>query len=155
MATWTTIPDSSLEPGKPIRSIDTLALRDNPIAIAEAASGAPAIVLNAIRSALASRVHGEVGSMVIAYNGSATNVDRNGTIAGSSLNCLSTLRAATDTANQFMPMSNNSDTFPVVFAAALTGTWRNMGGYCRGRLAVSGETSTTYYWFPSLWLRIA
>ena len=43
MATWTTIPDSSLEPGKPIRSIDTLALRDNPVAIAEGAAGAPKV----------------------------------------------------------------------------------------------------------------
>jgi hypothetical protein len=44
MATWTTIPDSSLEPGKPIRSIDTLALRDNPVAIAEGAAGAPRVL---------------------------------------------------------------------------------------------------------------
>ena len=43
MADWTTIPDSSLEPGKPIRSIDTLALRDNPVAIAEGAAGAPKV----------------------------------------------------------------------------------------------------------------
>jgi len=44
MADWTTIPDSSIEPGKPIRSIDGLALRDNPIAIAEGALGAPRII---------------------------------------------------------------------------------------------------------------
>jgi len=44
MADWTTIPDSSVEPGKPIRSIDGLALRDNPVAIAEGAVGAPRVV---------------------------------------------------------------------------------------------------------------
>jgi hypothetical protein len=44
MATWTTLPDASLEPGKPIRSIDGLALRDNPVAITEGAAGAPRIV---------------------------------------------------------------------------------------------------------------
>jgi hypothetical protein len=44
MATWTTIPDSSLEPGKPIRSIDALALRDNPVAIAEGEVGATRIM---------------------------------------------------------------------------------------------------------------
>lgn len=44
MATsWTAIPDSVLEPGKPARSIDAMALRDNPIAIAEGAAGAPRI----------------------------------------------------------------------------------------------------------------
>ena len=44
MADWTTIPDSSIEPGKPIRSIDGLALRDNPVAITEGATGAPRII---------------------------------------------------------------------------------------------------------------
>jgi hypothetical protein len=44
MADWTTIPDSSIEPGKPIRSIDGLALRDNPVAITEGGTGAPRIV---------------------------------------------------------------------------------------------------------------
>lgn len=43
MATWTDIDDSRLEPGKPIRSVDGLALRDNPIAIAEGAEGAPKV----------------------------------------------------------------------------------------------------------------
>lgn len=43
MATWTNIPDSVLEPGKPARSVDALALRDNPIAIAEGAAGAPKV----------------------------------------------------------------------------------------------------------------
>ena len=48
MADWTTIPDASLEPGKPIRSIDGLALRDNPVAIADGAAGAPRILGEAI-----------------------------------------------------------------------------------------------------------
>lgn len=43
MANWTDIPDSVLEPAKPIRSIDGLALRDNPVAIVEGAPGAPRI----------------------------------------------------------------------------------------------------------------
>ena len=43
MATWTTITDRALEPGKPIRSVDGLALRDNVTALAEGAAGAPKI----------------------------------------------------------------------------------------------------------------
>ena len=43
MAVWTTIPDNVLEPGDPLRSSDALAFRDNPIAIAERASGAPRV----------------------------------------------------------------------------------------------------------------
>lgn len=40
---WTNILNSSLLPGKPVRSIDALALRDNPIAIAEGAANAPIV----------------------------------------------------------------------------------------------------------------
>jgi hypothetical protein len=49
MTTFTTIPNSSLEPGKPIRSIDGLALRDNPLAIIEGDATAPRIVGKAIK----------------------------------------------------------------------------------------------------------
>ena len=49
MADWTTIPDASLEPGKPIRSVDGLALRDNPVAIAEGAAGAPRVQMAALQ----------------------------------------------------------------------------------------------------------
>lgn len=48
MATWTNIPDSVLEPGKPARSVDALALRDNPIAIAQGAAGAPKVLAAAL-----------------------------------------------------------------------------------------------------------
>lgn len=48
MAQWTNIPTDRIEPGKPIRAIDGLALRDNPIAIAEGASGAPRVQTNGI-----------------------------------------------------------------------------------------------------------
>ena len=49
MAEFTVIPDANLEPEKPGRSIDALALRDNPIAIAEGAAGAPRIQTAAIQ----------------------------------------------------------------------------------------------------------
>ncbi len=43
MAVWTDIPTGALEPGKPARSVDAIALRDNPVAMAEGAPGAPRI----------------------------------------------------------------------------------------------------------------
>ena len=43
MAAWTTIPDSDLDPESPITTSLMQALRDNPVAIAEGASGAPLI----------------------------------------------------------------------------------------------------------------
>ena len=48
MATWTTIPNASLAPGAPARSIDAIALRDNPVAIAEGATGAPIVQSKAL-----------------------------------------------------------------------------------------------------------
>jgi hypothetical protein len=49
MTTFTTIPNSSLEPGKPIRSIDGLALRDNPLAMFEGDASAPRLVGKAVK----------------------------------------------------------------------------------------------------------
>ena len=57
MATWTTLPDATLEPGKPIRSIDVLALRDNPVAISEGASGAPKVRTAALQPPTAGNTH--------------------------------------------------------------------------------------------------
>lgn len=65
MATWTAISDSVLEPGKPIRSIDGIALRDNPIAITEGAAGAPRVVSGAIDW---STVSNEIGQQQMASN---------------------------------------------------------------------------------------
>ena len=48
MASWTEIPNSSLESGAPIRAVDGVAFRDNPVAIAEGATGAPRILYQAI-----------------------------------------------------------------------------------------------------------
>jgi hypothetical protein len=45
---WTNIPNANLAIGAPIRSVDQLALRDNPIAIAEGATGAPRVRAEAL-----------------------------------------------------------------------------------------------------------
>lgn len=105
MATWTNIGDTFLEPGKPVRSVDGLALRDNPIAISEGATGAPRIVNAAVtdgtlgaekfqtgtterdwvlaRSAAASV--GAVGTLALLKNQSNPAVTPGSTVAGSSL----------------------------------------------------------------------
>ncbi|MBL3594796.1 hypothetical protein JMM63_04300 [Rhodovulum sulfidophilum] len=43
MTDWTTIPNDVIEAGKPGRAVDGRALRDNPVAIAEGAPGAPIV----------------------------------------------------------------------------------------------------------------
>jgi hypothetical protein len=37
----------------------------------------------------------------------------------------------------------------------LTGTWKNMGGFCRGVFVVTVGCDSVWAWYPSLWLRIA
>ena len=54
---WTNIPDDVLEPGKPIRSVDAIALRDNPIAIAQGLPGAPRILTAALQPPVAGDTH--------------------------------------------------------------------------------------------------
>lgn len=48
MTTYTTIPDSDIDPESPVTTGLVTKLRDNPIAITEGASGAPSIAINAI-----------------------------------------------------------------------------------------------------------
>jgi hypothetical protein len=141
MATWTVIADSTLEPGKPIRSVDGLALRDNPIAITEGATGAPKIQTAAITDAnvtaaklatgnnerdwvlarTASAAVGVVGTYALAKRTTATGNNAGDTVAGSNL--------------QYADVDNN------VPVGALSGTWRCMG------YSLGGEAT--------LWLRIS
>jgi hypothetical protein len=188
MASWTTLPDAALEPGKPIRSIDGLALRDNPVAITEGAAGAPKMQTNGITdsavttaklannsvttakldanermttanvlNATAGAAHQAVGSMTIAWNTTTSNVASNGTIAGSSLRFTSAQSNTTGgPANIFANNTSNGATFPTANTTALTGTWKNMGGFCRGMFVLDqGCGQFLYAWYPSLWLRIA
>jgi hypothetical protein len=138
MATWTTVPDSSLEPGKPIRSIDALALRDNPVAIAEGASGAPKI------DPFAAFEHngqaGAVGTYAFAASTTTSDVAFGSTRAGSNLRTASAAYVHDNGATQLLK-------FALSVGDALSGTWRCMGNY---------DYSTTGVAFgATLWLRIA
>src|SRR5690625_4762669 len=79
MAQWTNIPTDRIEPGKPIRAIDGLALRDNPIAIAEGASGAPRVQTNGIANSAvttAKIANSSVTAQKLATGGSENNWTR-------------------------------------------------------------------------------
>lgn len=141
MATWTNITDAALEPGRPIRSVDGLALRDNAIAIAEGAVGAPRVLSAAINdypfgaedfqtgtterdwvlARTAGANVGAVGSYATAKQATGTTVSTGGVTAGSNL--------------RYSDSSSNA-------GGSLPGTWRLMGNSY-----VSGESST--------WLRIS
>jgi hypothetical protein len=62
MAIWTNVPDSNLEPGDPIRSVDIIAIKDNTTALAEGASGAPEIYQKATLFSARAQVFATAGS---------------------------------------------------------------------------------------------
>ena len=70
MADWTTITETATDPDAPVTSTLIKALRDNPAAIAEGASGAPRIVRSALKTATGS-VSGSLAagaSVVVSIN---------------------------------------------------------------------------------------
>jgi hypothetical protein len=68
--TWTNIPDTNIEPGKPVRSIDMIAMRDNIPALANGDAGAPRITSKAIVRALSVAA----GNNITASNDSVNSV---------------------------------------------------------------------------------
>ena len=158
MATWTTVPDASLEPGKPIRSIDALALRDNPVAIAEGASGAPKIADAALGSTvtsagtywvLARNAAADVGAVgTYAFLRPATYADYSAgaTLAGSNLRYSS---AITDGDGTSIGSYATSD------GGTPTGTWRCMGARSVRKRDANGNLTAASSLASTLWLRIS
>ena len=137
MADWTTIPDSSIEPGKPIRSIDGLALRDNPVAIAEGAVGAPKI--NPIEAMAHLGAVGAVGTYAWLGETTTTATAAGGTRAGSGLRYAGNASTASYT-NDLVGVSGVGN------GGTPSGTWRAMG---------RSYGAATPYYGATLWLRIA
>ena len=139
MAVWTNVPDSVLEPGDPIRSVDIIAIKENPIAIAEGASGAPRIDAAALKTGnnerdwvlarTAGASVGAVGTYALLQNSTVETIDEGTTRAGSTLN--------------YANVNGNRLSSPA-------GTWRLMGvnGYSGG-----GSLNTNNR--TSVWLRIS
>ena len=145
MATWTTITDATLEPGKPIRSVDGLALRDNVTAFAEGAAGAPKIKNAAVNTGVlgaekfqtgtterdwvlgrtSGAAAGAVGTYAFAQADAGPNSVFGDSISGSRL----------------APSDVNLN-----LSGSVSGTWRCMGSTGGGG---SGSAGTT------LWLRIS
>lgn len=144
MTTYTAIPDASLEPGKPARSVDAILLRDNPIAITEGASGAPKIQTAALETSLidnyiAGMSAGGVGTYVWATRTAGSTATSIGTtVAGSALRVAGTR----------VDSSSGETSFNRAAASgtALSGTWRFMAN-------VTTSAAGTYS--TGLWLRIS
>jgi len=147
---WTDIPDSVLEPNKPIRSVDGLALRDNPIAIANGEPGAPKIQnaayaggsITSDKFDVASiegwiwfdRPAGGIGTMgLFSYESfGATAILFGQTVAGSTLN---------PSGAQFDNLDNITGISGTGFPESIAGTWRCLGMASSGGTGAGGSVS--------------
>lgn len=147
--TYTAIPDANIASGKPIREVDGLLLRDNPIAMMNGDSGAPRLQDAALYTGAATAArntwvrNGYAISAVMAigtyaflyYAGSASPGD---TVAGSALEWAGLVFDSKNTTG-----GTNTNVYST--GTAPSGTWRCMG-YCANPASFDNAT---------LWLRIS
>lgn len=160
MADWTDIPNASIEPDAPVRSIDGLAFRDNPIAIAEGAPGAPRVQAAGLGTGnnerdwvlarTAGGAAGAVGTYAFAWRDStATPPAFGGTLAGSGLRPAGLSGEISVFQNRTVVGSTNT-----LYLSAgrgrnsLPGTWR-----CMGEAMQTSDATGSYP--HTLWLRIS
>lgn len=158
---WTSIDNSLVSVGALPFATTIQALRDNPIAIANGDAAAPRVQAAALDTGTDERdwvlartagaTVGVVGSYIVAWNTTTTNIDANGTIAGTNLRYNSTGSSA---GNNFETITDSSTTFPTSGRSTLSGTWRAIQA-SRGRFTSGSGRDINYNWFPSLWLRIS
>ena len=110
MTTYVAITDAEIDQDSPLTQVLMTKYRDNSIAIAEGAAGAPRVDLPAITAAqvegLAALAYGSIGSMVMAKGGAG---DPGLVVNGSTLRPSNARGRISGT------------------GSALTGTWRRMG----------------------------
>ena len=137
MTTWTTIPNTAVAAGGRPRGSVITALRDNPVAIAEGAAGAPRIAFAATSDGIAGATVGAIGTYGFF---SSPDIATGSTIAGSSL----TYAGGINSVN----ISGNGN-LSAGASGAPSGTWR-----CMGFIAKTESTNVTGA-VASLFLRIA
>lgn len=163
---WTNIPDDVLEPGKPIRSVDAIALRDNPIALAQGLPGAPRIQTPAIQDASVTAIKlatgtpeldwvlnrtagaavGAVGTYAFLRPTLTTDYAAGATLSGSSLRYSS---AITDAIGGTGGVAVSLD------GGTPSGTWRCMGDRRVRASNESGHRISSSSSAATLWLRIS
>jgi len=122
MATWTNVPNTVLEPGDPIRSVDIIAIKENIIALSEGASGAPKILTAAINN----------GAVTVEKFASGAVLS---VTAGGSVGAVGTYCEATGTSQPTLTVGSTKagstlqkrDTSGTRVSMGFSGTWRNMG----------------------------
>lgn len=137
MTTYTVITNGEIDQDSPVTQALMTAVRDNPIAITEGASGAPRIEFAALNTWYTTA--GGIGTYVFAKRGTGTaDVALGATLAGSSL---------VPTSAMVNDVSGTPANSTLASGSALSGTWQCMGNY-------DYETPELYRG-GTLWVRIA
>lgn len=161
MTDWTLLSNTAVGVGGLPSGATVTALRDNPIAIAEGAPGAPRVLDGALDTTVATAgvtwvlnrnaggLAGTVGTEIVAWNGIATDISVNVTISGSSIY----YNVNVTSLNPFSTLSQPSGftTITTNNGLPLTGTWR-------ARTACPGKYQDgfgNWVFTPTLWLRIS
>lgn len=122
MTTYTTIPDANLEPGKPARSVDALALRDNPLAIAEGDATAPRIdPINAMEHQGAVAAVGTYAFLFCRVD-TSTDLAPGDTVSGAVLR----YTGISSQSDGWPDNTAGDDTKIRTISTSITGTWRCM-----------------------------
>ncbi len=153
---WTTIPDSALQPGAPVRSLDGLSLRDNPIAIAQGLSGAPkvetdALDIDAVLEATArDYTFGALGTHCLAFHSSSDiQIVAGTTYSGSNLRPAGLSSGGGGLTASALTYASGSTLFAGAGTnvSTLSGTWMALG--------TSVATGTGFAEFPTtLYVRV-
>lgn len=153
MADWTTITETATDPDSPVTSSLIKALRDNPVAITEAASGAPRINVAAFTSPVAgtadivARIRNLTATSVI-VNSDPINVVRSGVIR-------LTFNAIMGGAGASVNVRRLGSTDDIVFTASSSGSYSVDITITRGQVlyltagGASGTTSVSAITFQS------
>jgi len=163
MADWTNVPDSNLLPGKPAKSADFIAIKDNVTALAEGAVGAPRIQTAAftvgslgttalqtdatavawVGSRSSSLALYSIGSYIFAVTELLPTIIPGATVAGSSI------RPSNSATSSVKDYPSGAITLGG-YGTGIIGTWR-----CMGYSPHFGSSSTHESTYATLWLRIS
>ena len=137
MATWVNISNTNLQPGAPARSVDAIALRDNPIAIAEGAAGAPRIQTAAIQDGAITNAKIANGAVTWAKVSAGSIYIGMGAIPAGAIGSVAMVRRASGAVpilwGELVPgsairPSNSAGEDVGSTINELSGTWRVLGG---------------------------
>ena len=178
MADWTSIPDVTFDPDRPVLGSTHLAIVKNFEALAEGAASAPRISASALQTGdperdwVLARTAGAsarvLGTYTTAYyvnngtmnNNTASFLAVNSTVAGSTLRVSSRgTEFNISVSNRYFAFnsffSGTSASFLTTDTTTLAGTWRLMSSGAYKTSAQDGDDNIIYTWYPHLWLRIA